>query len=524
MDNRKKPGTVFLVGAGPGHPGLITRLGHDLLQRCDAVAYDALIPMELIASLPDTIERYYVGKRSGKHSLPQSKINELLASLAKRGLTVVRLKGGDPAIFGRCGEEAEFLAGAGIPVITIPGVTAASAVAAISGFSLTHRHTSSWIFLATGHGAESASTPVPWDRIAALPGGTLVIYMGLARLDHLVSQLLRSGLSPETPAMVVQAASTGVQMSVEAPLANLAFECRCRGLVPPALIVIGESLRCRTNGTGSLNDVPAGLKAKRILVTSPAQTTVRFCELLRKAGAEPIPYPTATWDCYDDAEGWSHFGELIKDRSFCLFTNEWEADGFLDLLIEHGWDHRGLSRSVIVAWGDSVKVALLRRGIRADEVIEPPDFSMLASRLRSLDPMESLPLIWPRGNFENPSLESDLRRLPVRIFPLMVRTQKTAVWEAHWAHELISNPPDYMAFTGVAEVNGFFELLGEDVARHLAGKCCIAALDGLVAASLQSRSLAVQVEAHEAGVEGLVSALMGHSKQGPSSATISRVC
>ena len=522
VDNSAKaPGTVFLVGAGPGHPGLITRLGYELLQHCDAVAYDALIPMELIAALPERVERHYVGKRAGKHSLPQAKINELLAGLAKRGMNVVRLKGGDPSIFGRCGEEAEYLSDAGIPVVTIPGVTAASAAAAMSGFSLTNRHSASWIFLATGHGAESASIPVPWDQVAALPGGTLVIYMGLAKLDQLVSQLLCSGLAPETPAMVVQAASTGIQMSVEAPLTRLAFECKRRGLLPPALIVIGEAVRCRTNGAGTRS---AGLKGKRVLVTSPPETTQVFCGLLRTEGAEPIPYPTVVRRLFDDAEGWAHCLEAMKSKALCLFTGDLEVGSFLDLLLARGLDLRSLDRLKILAWGNSTEIALLNRGIRADEVIECLDFSTLACRLSRLDPSESLPLIWPRNNFENPSLESNLYRLPASIIPVTVCVESTAKWESHWGHELISNPPDYIAFTGIAEIKGFFELLGEDVARHLAGKASIAVLDGCIAEALRDRGVQVQVNANAEGIGALVSALIEHSQEQIAEAAISRVC
>jgi uroporphyrinogen III methyltransferase/synthase len=515
------PGTVFLVGAGPGHPGLITRLGYDLLQNCDAVAYDALIPMELIASLPERVERHYVGKRSGKHSLPQSKINELLANLAKRGLSVVRLKGGDPSIFGRCGEEADYLTGEGIPVVTIPGVTAASAAAAMSGFSLTKRHASSWIFLATGHGAESDAVPVPWDQIAALPGGTLVIYMGLAKLEQLVSQLLHSGLSPETPAMVVQAASTGVQTAVEAPLARLGSECRQSGLLPPALIVIGEAVRHRMHGTGSES---ACLKGKRVLVTSPRPTTKRFCELLRAEEAEPIPYPTVVRRHFDDAEEWAQFLEAIKTKALCLFRGDSEVDSFFDLLLERGLDLRSLSRLKILAWGDSATTALLKRGIRADEVIRPSDFEALASRISSLDPDRSLPLIWVRTSPGNPSLESNLRRMPANIIPLTVCMEWTAAWEAHWGHELISNPPDYIAFTGTAEVKGFFELLGEDVARHLAGKSVTAALDYRVAEALRERGIRVQVQADTENIGGLMSALIDHTKKQITEAAVSCVC
>lgn len=511
VDNPSKvSGTVFLIGAGPGHPGLITRLGYELLQHCDAVAYDALIPMELIAALPERVERYYVGKRAGKHSLPQSKINELLVALAKRGLNVVRLKGGDPSIFGRSGEEADYLTKAQISVVTIPGVTAASAAAAMSGFSLTNRHSASWIFMATGHGAESAAIPVPWDKVAALAGGTLVIYMGLAKLDQLVLQLLSAGLAPETPAMVVQAASTGIQMSVEAPLTKLTLECRRRGLTPPALIVIGEAIRCGAKGAGPW---PCRLRGKRILITGPPQRGNRLCELLRKEGAEPIPYPTVTRRQFDDAEGWIRCLEAMKKEALCIFTGDFEVDCFVDLLLARGLDLRGLSRLKILACGVLTQNAMLHRGIRADDVMEQLDFSTLTRILSRMDPSGSVPLIWPRNNFENSQLESNLRRLHAGIIPLTVCMESTASWELHWGHELSSNPPDYIAFTGMAEVKGFFELLNDDVARHLAGNSTIAVLDDCTAEALRERGLRIQVHANSAGVDALVSALIDHSQE-----------
>jgi uroporphyrinogen III methyltransferase/synthase len=502
-DNSKAHGVVYLVGAGPGHPGLITRLGYELLQHCDAVAYDALIPMELIAGLPDRIERHYVGKRAGKHSLPQSKINELLMQLAKRGLNVVRLKGGDPFIFGRSGEEAEYLAAAGVPVVMIPGVTAASAAAAMSGFSLTNRHAASWVLLATGHGAESASIPVPWDQVAALPGGTLVIYMGLAKLDQLVGQLLSSGLAPETPAIVIQAASTGIQKSVEAPLARLSSECRRSGLRPPALIVIGDAVQRRTDV------LPAGdLAGKRILVTSPPQSVIRFCELLRKQGAEPIPYPTVRRIHVDDTEGWERCLRLIESKGLCLFSDDFVAGCFFDGLVARGLDVRSLHRMKILAWGDAARTALLRYGMKADHVIDPSDSSELMRCTLRLDTSEYLPLIWVRDDSVDPCLQSALDQLCRSILPLIVSAHSTAGWEAHWAHELIDNPPEYICFTGIAEVEAFCELLGDDVARHLASKSCVAAQDDPVAEALRRHGLTVEVKAdtdNEQNSESLIS-------------------
>jgi uroporphyrinogen III methyltransferase/synthase len=518
-ENLKGRGIVYLIGAGPGHPGLITRLGFELLQHCDAVAYDALIPMELIAGLPDRVERHYVGKRAGKHSLPQSKINELLMQLAQRGLNVVRLKGGDPFIFGRSGEEAEYLAAAGIPVVIIPGVTAASAAAAMSGFSLTNRHFASWVFLATGHGAESASIPVPWDQVAALPGGTLVIYMGLARLDQLVGQLLSSGLAPETPAMVIQAASTGIQKSVEAPLARLNSECRRSGLRPPALIVIGDAVQCRTDV------LPAGnLAGKRILVTSPRYSAIRFCELLRNQGAESIPYPTVRSVPVDDTEGWARCLQSIESEGMCLFSDDFVVHCFFDGLLARGLDVRSLHKMKILAWGDAARAALIEHGIKADEVIDPFNSSDLGRGTFRLDATELLPLIWVRGDSVNSSLESGLHQLCRDILPLIVCANSTAAWEAHWGHELIDNPPDYICFTGVAEVEALFELLGDDMARHLAGESCLAAQDGPVAEALLRHGLPVEVNANAQDINAFVSALVRHSHEQNSESLISRVC
>ncbi len=499
----KKNGIVYLVGAGPGHPGLITRLGYDLLQQCDAIAYDALIPMELIAGLPARVEKHYVGKRAGKHSLPQSQINELLLTLAQRGLKVVRLKGGDPFIFGRSGEEAEHLAAAGIPVVMVPGVTAASAVAATSGFSLTNRQAASWIFLATGHGAEAASIPVPWDQVAALPGGTLVIYMGLAKLDHLISQLLSSGLAPNTPAVAVQAASTGIQKSVEAPLSELCLRCESRGLQPPALIVIGEAVRYKT----ACAPESATLAGKRILVTAHSQAASRLCALLRMEGAEPIPYPTVVLEPVCDADEWEGFLEAVDRGGLCLFTGDLDVDWFFNALFARGLDARSIHRFKMIAFGSPAESALLQRGIKADQYVDPKDTASLECALVKLDSLHLLRLILVRSSFDDRQFESKLRRLRSDLISLKVGTESTTRWESHWGPELIANPPDYFAFTSTAEVEGIFELLGNSAVRRVAAKARIAVLDGSVAEAVQRHSLTVAIQPNNFSLEALVQAL-----------------
>lgn len=509
VESSKQSGIVYLVGAGPGHPGLITRWGYELLKQCDAVAYDALIPMELIAGLPQKVERYYVGKRAGKHSLPQLQINELLVKLARRGLRVVRLKGGDPFIYGRSGEEAGHLSAAGIPVVIIPGVTAASAAAALSGFSLTNRESSSWVFLATGHGAES-SIPVPWDKVGALPGGTIVIYMGLAKLDNVIQELLSSGLDPQTPAIAVQAASTGLQRCVEAPLTNISSECRQRKLKPPALVIISDSVRNRTR---EIAEQTKSLTGKNVLVTSPSRRIGHLCSLLREAGAEPIPYPTVVHTPADDTNGWDSFRKLASQGGMLLVSGEEEADRFVEGLLSRGLDLRSLSQYKIIASSQSVQSALLAHGIRADGILQSLTPDSIAECISKLDPGSSLPLVLVRGGFGEDSLTTSLQGRCGSLTSLTIYQKSTAVWEDHWREELAANPPDFILFTGKAEVDGFVELLGSEAAQQLASKSCVTATDEAVVEALSRHGLHVNLKAGTTDFDALVAALIRYSRK-----------
>lgn len=499
------PGTVFLVGAGPGHPGLITRWGYDLLQQCDAVAYDALIPMELISGLPERVEKYYVGKRAGKHSLPQPKINELLVTLAKRGLRVVRLKGGDPFVFGRIGEEAAHLSEAGVPVVMVPGVTAASAAAAISGFSLTTRQESSWIFIATGHPAENSSTPVPWDQVAALPGGTLVIYMGIARLERIVEQLLTSGMSPKTPAVVVQAASTGLQRSVHAPLGNISGECRRSNLKPPALVIIGESVRGHLHDPESKRKPLAGIK---VLLTGPSGNTGQVCAALREAGAEPFPCPTIIRRRFDDSEGWRRFLSAMDRGGICLFQDAAVVGGFLEEFMLRGRDIRELARFKMAVMGNEAEAALRLRGIRADILLGDFGTKLTAACLSDLLTTGNISLVWLHRSPSPPFPEEGIREKFAEVIPLAVETESVAEWDARLKEGLLADPPDFIVFTGSPEVVGFVESLGKDAAADLTQGSCAVAVNKTVADMLQQHGLPCGLALNSLDIDILISTLL----------------
>jgi len=233
-------GMVYLVGAGPGDPELITLRGLRVLRKADVVVYDRLVAPELLAEARPDAERIYVGKASGAHTLPQAAINALLVAKAQAGAVVCRLKGGDPFVFGRGGEEAADLAAAGVPFRVVPGVTAGIAGPAHAGIPVTHRGVAPAVTLVTGHAGEGASEP-DWAWLAAAPG-TVVFYMGLSRLTELTAQLIAHGRDAGTPAAVVAWATTPQQRSVAGSLATVAADAATAGLGSPAVLVVGEAV------------------------------------------------------------------------------------------------------------------------------------------------------------------------------------------------------------------------------------------------------------------------------------------
>jgi len=234
------PGTVYLVGAGPGDPELLTLKAHRLLRSCDALVHDSLVPKALLDMVPEHCEQHFVGKRRGHHSVPQPSTNALLAQLAARHRTVVRLKGGDPFLFGRGGEEAAHLARQGIPVEVVPGVTAGIAAPAYAGIPVTHRRAGSSVTFVTGHEEIDKGRPgVDWRGLARSSDG-LVIYMGLHNLRRIGEELVAGGLDPATPAAVIQQGTVRGQRLLLASLGELADQVEAQGFASPSIVVVGE--------------------------------------------------------------------------------------------------------------------------------------------------------------------------------------------------------------------------------------------------------------------------------------------
>ncbi|MCU0312584.1 MAG: uroporphyrinogen-III C-methyltransferase, partial [Solirubrobacteraceae bacterium] len=354
------PGTVYLVGAGPGDPGLLTRHGADALSRADVVVYDRLADDSMLSLAPADAELVYVGKQAAVHAVPQPRINELLSSHAEQGKCVVRLKGGDPFVFGRGGEEATHLRERGVPCIIVPGVTSAVAAPAYAGIPVTDRRHASSFAVITGH--EDPTRPasrIDWHGVAN-GADTLVFLMGLTNLEGICERLVSEGRPAETPAAVIERGTTPGQRVVTATLAHLGDHVRAAGLHPPALIVVGDVVRLRDQLVWHDSQPLAG---RRILVPRVRRRPSEIVRLLKAAGAEVAEVPVLRSETLPAP---ADLLERLHGADWLVFTSPGALDALLEQLGASGGDVRSLGGARLAAVGPASAAQLRRRGLRVD--------------------------------------------------------------------------------------------------------------------------------------------------------------
>ncbi|MDR3077559.1 MAG: uroporphyrinogen-III C-methyltransferase [Planctomycetota bacterium] len=355
-------GLVVLVGAGPGDPGLLTLAGKEALEKAQVVLHDRLAGDAVLSLVPESVLRIDVGKASGDHPIPQNEINALMAEHAQAGKRVVRLKGGDPFLFGRGGEEAEYLRELGIPFRVIPGVSSASAVPAVAGIALTHRRLASSVHIVSGHGGGGGNTAMPYRELARLDG-TLVFLMGVAALPKICSGLLDAGLAPDTPAALIENGSLASQRRLLSPLSEMPERAAAAGFIPPAVLVVGRvcSLAERLDWTVGLP-----LRGKRVLAAGSAATAGRLAARLRELGCgvdelacirqAPLPQPENVWR---DLFGYE----------WVVFTSRFGAGLFFSEMRRRTIDIRRLGMIKFAVVGPGTAEVLRDRGIVPD--LEP---------------------------------------------------------------------------------------------------------------------------------------------------------
>ena len=486
-------GTVFLVGAGPGDPGLLTVRAGELLAQCDCVVHDWLVNPAILARVPATAARHHVGKRGGATSISQDEINQLLVDLARHHRRIVRLKGGDPFLFGRGGEEAGALAAAGIPFEVVPGVTSGIGVPAYAGIPVTHRAASSVVAFAAGH--QQHGGDLDWGALARCE--TVVLYMGMHKLAENCASLIAAGRAGDTPAAAIQWGTYPRQRVVTGTLATLPQLAAEAALGAPAITVVGDVVRWREKIRWF--DLRP-LSGKRIAVTRSREQASELADLLGHQGAEVVELavarqePPADWTGFDAAaatppSGWIAFTSANAVR----FT--WRR------LRDLGRDARWFAGAKVAAVGPATAAALADCGITADLVPERYDAEALATALRGSGAAPRVLL--PQADNARPTLAERLTAAGCAV---------TAVTTYRNVPEPVTLDPtlplDAVTFASSATAERFVAGVGHvAVAALVQGGCRFYAIGPTTAATMQTLGLPLAAMADDATVAGLVAAV-----------------
>ena len=358
-------GRVWLVGAGPGDPGLLTLKGKRAIEGCDVLVYDALASPAVVNMAPPSCERIYVGKRAGKHALSQNEISALLVKLARDGKRVVRLKGGDVFVFARGGEEARILHDAGIRFDIVPGISSALAAPAYAGIPVTHRDHNTSFSISTGHeDPTKGASSLDFAKLAN-PRSTTIFLMAMGNLAGIVAQLRANGLDGATPVAIVREGTLPTQETLVATLDTIVAEVERTQFAAPAIVVIGDVVRERE----AIRWFDRGpLFGKRVLITRPAGKADVFADQLWEAGAEPILAPTIAIGPPDDPAAAARAVGAVRAYDWVAFTSANGVAAFFDLLVTEGKDARAFGDARIAAIGPATAAALAARGISVDFV------------------------------------------------------------------------------------------------------------------------------------------------------------
>ena len=496
-------GRVYLVGGGPGDPGLLTLRGKECLEHADVVVYDRLIDPRLLRFAPTSAELIDVGKRADHHPIPQPEINSLLVTRAKDGKTVVRLKGGDPFVFGRGGEEAEALVSAGVPFEVVPGVSSAIAVPAYAGIPLTHRDYTSSFAVVTGHEEITKSRPaVDWPRLAGI--GTIVFLMGVSNLPEIVRQLTAHGRPASTPVAIIQWGTRPEQRTVHATLADVVEKAKADQIGPPAVTVVGEvaSLGERLRW---FDNRP--LFAKRVLITRTREQAGTLAALLNERGAVSVELPTIQIEPPSDWGAADQAIETLDRYAWAIFTSVNGVKAFFERLATRGLDLRALQGVRLAAIGPSTAAALAAYHLRVDFIPTEYVAEAVVAGLRQYD-LNGQRILLPRAQETREILAVGLAEAGALVDDVAVYQTRPAGDRAVARQLFEVKQVDVVTFTSSSTVRNLVRLLGDTAPALLAG-VTVASIGPITSQTARDLGLDVQVEAAEHTVPGLVAALEG---------------
>lgn len=501
----EKKGFVYLVGAGPGDPGLFTIKGKVVLEQARVVVYDRLVSPEILAYAHPQAELIYVGKESNRHTLSQDEINALLVTKAREGKMVVRLKGGDPFVFGRGGEEALYIREHGFDFAVVPGITSAVAVPAYAGIPVTHRDATSSFAVITGHekpGKETSS--IKWELIST-GIGTLVFLMGVENLEYIVEKLIANGRNPQTPVALIRRGTLADQEVVTGVLADIVIRVKNAGLKPPAIIVVGETVDLHKE-LGWQENLP--LKGKRILVTRSRTQASVLVEKIKQLGGEAIELPTIEISLEENLEQLYLAFASIEQYQWIVFTSVNAVDIFFQQLREQGQDIRSLFGLRICAIGPATAARLQSLGLLVDVIPDEYQAEGIIKKLQGL--------ILPGQRVLLPRARGAREVLPVSLKEMGAVVDECCLYQAivpqaknnnGW-QELLADDLDYITFTSSSTVNNFVKIIGREQVESYIKQVRVACIGPITAATAREQGFNIDVQASEYTIDGLINAIL----------------
>jgi uroporphyrinogen III methyltransferase / synthase len=510
MENKMSPqkkGKVYLVGAGPGDPGLLTLRAKDLMENADVIVYDYLANETFLEYARNNAEIIYAGKSGGSHTMKQEDINRLLCEKALKGLNVVRLKGGDPFIFGRGGEEAQDLARAGIAFEIVPGVTSAIAVPSYAGIPLTHRdYTATVAFITGNEDPAKDRSNIDWKKIST-GAGTLVFLMGIGNLEAITGELIKNGRSPDTPVAIIHKGTVPEQRTLEGTLGSISSVAKEKGVKPPGIIVVGDVVRLR-NELNWFEKRP--LFGRRILVTRAREQASQFMAGLMELGAECIEFPTIeirhphSWDMLDRSI------QNIEDYHWLIFTSVNGVEYFFRRIFDLGKDIRCLGRIKVAAIGPKTATAVQTMGINPDLVPDEYKAEGVIEAFMGKD-LKGTRILIPRAAEAREILPDELTKMGahcdvVEAYRTVMPDAETDKLGAMLSHGDI----DMATFTSSSTVTNLLSMFKgrEEDLKQWMKKVAVACIGPVTAKTAEKKGFRVSITPKEYTIEALTASIV----------------
>ena len=502
---KTKTGKVYLVGAGPGDPGLITVKGLECIKTADVIIYDYLASPALLKHVPENAEMIYVGKKGGNHTLPQKGINDLIVQKAKTGMTVARLKGGDPFIFGRGGEEAEILIKAGVPFEIVPGVTSAIAAPAYAGIPLTHRDYTATLAFVTGHeDPAKEKSNINWSALAK-GIGTLVFLMGVKNLPHIAAQLLKHGMALDTPIALVRWGTTPQQTALTGTLENIVEKVKQAGLKAPAIIVVGGVVNLREKMKWfELRP----LMGKKIVVTRSRDQASDLVKKLSDLGADCLECPTINVTAPQNQQPLDQAIENLSSYDWIVFTSVNGVKFFFKRLFENKKDVRALHHIKTASIGPVTARKLRDFGLNTDIIPKSFCAESVIDAFKNQD-IKDKKILLPRAEQARPILPLELSKMGAKIDEITTYCTKQADDNAETLlTNLRQGSIDMVTFTSSSTVKNFKALLpeNEDLKKLMQG-VTIASIGPITTDTAKELGFEVEVTAESFTILGLCKAI-----------------